>query len=84
MNYVASILVVGTAASVNAYVAEHELNPDQVIRVTDRHHLMGLAKERVAEVIITYGWRQLPTSKALAIADHLLAIGIDRKSWRYV
>jgi hypothetical protein len=36
------------------------------------------------KVIITYGFKTLPTSQALGIADILIANGFTRNMWRYV
>lgn len=77
------ILVVGTHASVNVWVNEHDYPEEKILRVTSKATLLGLKPEDVEDVHVTYGWREMPVSWALAISDYLTAIGIDRKKWRY-
>ena len=78
------ILVVGNHSSVNVWVNEQDLPEERILRVTGPEVLRGVVEEDVEKVVVTYGWREMPSSRALAIADKLAAIGISRQIWRYV
>lgn len=79
------ILVVGTYASVNAYANEQgwKAGEDYYV-ITSKQDLLKAVDAKIDTVYITYGWREMPTSKALEIADFLVGAGIERSTWRYV
>ena len=79
------VLVVGTYASVNAWANDQDWKPgvDYYV-ITSVKELVACANAEIDTVYVTYGWREMPSSKALAIADFLTAAGISRNSWRYV
>jgi hypothetical protein len=79
------VLVVGTYASVNAWATDQGMKADEdYYVVTSKNDLLKAVNSEIETVYITYGWNEMPTSRALEIADFLVGAGIDRKSWRYV
>lgn len=79
------ILIVGTYASINAWANDQGWTKNiHYHAITSRQDLLGVVNSQIDTVYITYGWHQMPTTKALEIADFLIGAGIDRKTWRYV
>lgn len=82
------VLVVGTYASVNAWANDQGWVPEEdywvVTSAADLRKISQQVDTNDVEVYITYGWRVMPSSKALEIADFLTTAGIDRAKWRYV
>jgi hypothetical protein len=77
-------VIVGTKNSITAYANDVELGPTQYVGITKRSDLHGMAPDSYGPVVITYGFRQLPSGQALGIADTLISSGFTRNSWRYV
>jgi hypothetical protein len=79
------VLVVGTYASVNAWANDQGWKADEdYFVITSVEDLRKAVGNYIDKVYITYGWRTMPSSKALAIADFLSLAGISRKDWIYV
>jgi len=79
------VLVVGTYASVNAWANDQgwKAGEDYYV-ITSARELREVADAPIEKVFVTYGWREMPSSRALEIADFLIAAGFDRKKWSYV
>lgn len=79
--------IVGTKNSISAYTIDRGLGIKDFIPLTShsqaRTVLQGSRPESGDEVIITYGFKVMPTSDALGIADRLIDAGFYRNMWRY-
>lgn len=80
-------IIVGTKNSISAYTIDKELGPKDftpIMNLSQANRVMQGARPEAGDVvIITYGFKIMPTSDALGIADTLIASGFDRNYWRY-
>jgi len=80
--------IVGTSTSVTAYAIDNDLKREDFIAIRS----LAEAKREINwrnptlsdRVIITYGFKTMPSSQALGISDVLIANGFTRNMWRYV
>ncbi len=80
------VVIVGTQNSITAYAMDNDLTPEDYFPIKSAADVRQLpeASNLSGEVIITYGYKQLPVLDALGISDRLISAGFDRKNWRYV
>ncbi len=82
------VIIVGTQNSITAYVMDNDLLPKDYLPVKSLKDARQISREGFPDlgddVIITYGYKQLPVLDALGISDTLISSGFKRENWRYV